>query len=46
MRESAEQLVARARDAGVALTGDGGPLTDLMRHVLISVPPEDGLSAF
>ena len=34
MREWAEQLVARARADGVALTGEGGLLTDLMRHVL------------
>ncbi len=34
MREWAEQLVARAREDGVALTGEGGLLTDLMRHVL------------
>ncbi len=32
--EWAEQLVARAREDGVALTGEGGLLTDLMRHVL------------
>jgi hypothetical protein len=31
MREWAEQLVARAREDGVALTGAGGLLTDLMR---------------
>lgn len=30
----AAELVARARDEGVALTGDGGLLTDLMRSVL------------
>ena len=30
----AVELVARARDEGVALTGDGGLLTDLMRSVL------------
>ena len=30
----AAELVARARDEGVALTGDGGLLTDLVRHVL------------
>ena len=29
----AELLVARAREEGVALTGEGGLLTDLMRHV-------------
>jgi putative transposase len=34
MREWAEELVARARERGVALTGAGGLLTDLMRHVL------------
>lgn len=34
MRAWAEQLVARARADGVALTGEGGLLTDLMRHVL------------
>jgi transposase-like protein len=34
MRVWAEQLVARARADGVALTGEGGLLTDLMRHVL------------
>lgn len=32
--EWAAELVARARDEGVALTGDGGLLTDLMRSVL------------
>lgn len=30
----AAELVDRARSEGVALTGDGGLLTDLMRHVL------------
>lgn len=30
----AAELVARARDEGVALTGEGGLLTDLMRQVL------------
>jgi transposase-like protein len=30
----AERLVEQARSEGVALTGDGGLLTDLMRHVL------------
>jgi len=30
----AAELVDRARTQGVALTGDGGLLTDLMRHVL------------
>jgi putative transposase len=34
MREWAERLVARAREDGVALTGESGLLTDLMRHVL------------
>lgn len=34
MREWAERLVVRAREDGVALTGEGGLLTDLMRHVL------------
>jgi putative transposase len=34
MQEWAEQLVARAREDGVALTGDGGLLTEMMRHVL------------
>ena len=34
MREWAEQLVARAREDGVALTGEGGLLTDLVRQVL------------
>jgi len=34
MREWAEQLVSQAREDGVALTGEGGLLTDLMRHVL------------
>src|ERR1700760_1580456 len=34
MQEWAEELVARARDDGLALTGEGGLLTDLMRHVL------------
>jgi transposase-like protein len=34
MREWAEELVAQARADGVALTGEGGLLTDLMRHVL------------
>jgi putative transposase len=34
MRAWAEELVARAREDGVALTGEGGLLTDLMRHVL------------
>ena len=34
MREWAELLVARAREEGVALTGEGGLLTGLMRQVL------------
>ena len=34
VREWAEVLVARAREDGVSLTGEGGLLTDLMRHVL------------
>jgi transposase-like protein len=34
MREWAEQLVATAREDGVALTGEGGLLTEMMRHVL------------
>jgi hypothetical protein len=34
MRDWAEQLVARARADGVALTGEGGLLTEMMRHVL------------
>jgi len=34
MDDWAERLVERARSEGVALTGDGGLLTDLMRHVL------------
>ena len=34
MREWAEELVAQARADGVALTGEGGLLTDLLRHVL------------
>lgn len=34
MREWAEEIVAQARADGVALTGEGGLLTDLMRHVL------------
>ena len=34
MQGWAEHLVARAREDGVALTGEGGLLTDLMRHVL------------
>lgn len=34
VRDWAELLVARAREDGLALTGEGGLLTDLMRHVL------------
>ena len=34
VREWAEQLLAQAREDGVALTGEGGLLTDMMRHVL------------
>ena len=34
IREWAERLVAQAREDGVALTGEGGLLTDMMRHVL------------
>ena len=34
MREWAEQLVARARAEGVALTGEGGLLTAMVRQVL------------
>ena len=34
MREWATALVERARHDGVELTGDGGLLTDLVRHVL------------
>jgi putative transposase len=34
VREWAELLVAQAREDGVALTGEGGLLTDMMRHVL------------
>src|SRR3974390_3231617 len=34
MRDWAERLVAQAREEGLALTGEGGLLTDLMRHVL------------
>lgn len=34
LRSWAELLVERAREDGVALTGDGGLLTELMRHVL------------
>lgn len=33
-REWAYQLVARARSAGVELTGDDGLLTAMVRHVL------------
>ena len=34
MREWAEELVARAREEGVELTGDDGLLTALVRQVL------------
>ena len=34
MREWAEELVARARAEGLELTGEGGLLTDMVRHVL------------
>lgn len=34
MQEWAEQLVARARDEGVSLTGEGGLLTAMVRQVL------------
>ena len=34
MREWAEELVARAREEGVELTGDDGLLTELVRQVL------------
>src|SRR5438067_2260990 len=34
LREWAEELVARARNEGVELTGDGGLLTGLVRQVL------------
>src|SRR3546814_14229009 len=34
MREWAYELVARVRDEGVELTGEGGLLTDLVRQVL------------
>lgn len=34
LRDWAELLVTQAREEGVALTGEGGLLTDLMRHVL------------
>ena len=34
MDDWADRLVEQARSEGVALTGDGGLLTDLMRHVL------------
>ena len=34
MREWAGQPVAWAREEGLALTSEGGLLTDLMRHVL------------
>jgi hypothetical protein len=32
--EWAQLLVERSRREGIALTGEGGPLTDLMRQVL------------
>ena len=34
LRDWAELLVARARDEGVELTGEGGLLTGLVRQVL------------
>jgi putative transposase len=34
VRDWAEELVARAREDGVALTGEGGLLTDMVRQVL------------
>ena len=34
LQDWAELLVARAREDGVALTGEGGLLTEMMRHVL------------
>jgi type III secretion system FlhB-like substrate exporter len=34
MQEWAEQLVARAREEGVSLTGEGGLLTAMVRQVL------------
>ena len=34
LRDWAELLVARARDEGVQLTGEGGLLTGLVRQVL------------
>jgi transposase-like protein len=34
MRDFAEELVARAREEGVDLTGEGGLMTELMRQVL------------
>jgi putative transposase len=46
MREWAEQLVARAREEGVELTGDGGLLTAMVRQVLqtgLQVELEDHL---
>lgn len=46
MREWAEELVARAREEGVELTGDGGLLTGLVRQVLqtgLEVELEDHL---
>ena len=38
MRDWAELLVARARDEGVELTGEGGLLTGLVRQVLQTGP--------
>jgi hypothetical protein len=35
MREWVEMLVGQAREDGVALTGEGGLLTEIMRHVLV-----------
>lgn len=34
MRDVAEELVARAREEGIDLTGEGGLMTELMRQVL------------
>ena len=43
MRDWAELLVARARDEGVELTGEGGLLTGLVRQVLqIGLEGRDG----
>lgn len=41
LQDWAELLVARARADGVALTGEGGLLTGLMRHVLQTGPEGD-----